>query len=34
LGHTSIVTTDNYYDQFEDDAHREIARKYISAMKT
>lgn len=33
LGHTSIITTDNYYDQFEDDTHREIARKSISIGK-
>ena len=33
LGHTSIITTDNYYDQFEDDVHREIARKYMSVSQ-
>jgi integrase/recombinase XerD len=33
LGHTSILTTDNYFDQFEDDKHTSIFDNLISIPK-
>ncbi len=33
LGHTSIVTADNYYDQFEDDQHTSIFNNIVSVQK-
>lgn len=33
LGHTSILTTDNYFDQFEDDKHTTIFDNLISIPK-
>ena len=33
LGHTSIVTADNYYDQFEDDQHTSIFNNIVSVKK-
>ena len=33
LGHTSIVTADNYYDQFEDDQHSAIFNSIVSVQK-
>ena len=30
FGHTSIITADNYFGQFEEDKHAEIAKNFIS----